>query len=517
MRRRQFRRTIEESAMPRTDPARSSESATRHLFRHFLDEQELLRNPYVGPALAAGRLTMAELRARLAAAARSIEAEDRASGNHWRGVRQAAALIECTLKRRAPHEVAAEFGISARQLFRERQAAWTRAVRYLASVEPAGPSGAVFADVQCNQAAQLFYAGKREAGDALLRQMIAAATGVERFMLAALAAELHQTIGDASFLEMRATARSLYGDACVQGSALCRLTMMLLEARFDAQIADALGPEPGVKWWMIRVAIRLLIAQYRRAVATCDRRAALRIADAAIRLGRRVPTLPEIEQFNLRLLTARVDWMVRGWSPRAEAALIGNYQTASANGWLAEVVQCGGLLASMMIIAGKSGSEDYAQTVLAVAKTLPDGKTAGFTYLNFAVAELDAGRPDDAAALLAGVMPFPATSADERGMDELQAEYDLLAREVRVAQSPSAASPPLSGRRTNQAAAQDPVRAAYRSRVAALELEHRHDHREAVRQISEAWEIAAHAGDWMAHRTIGRTYHDFTARRRAGR
>lgn len=497
--------------MPRTDPSRSSESATRHLFRHFFDEQELLRNPYVGPALAAGRLTMAELHARLAAAARSIEIEDRASGNGWRGARQAIALVECTLKRRAPEDVAAELGVSTRQLFRERLAAWTRALRYLAPPEPTGPSGAVFADVQCNQAAQLFYSGSRDAGDALLGRMVAAATGVEKFMLAALAAELHYATGQVSALAMLAAARSFYAGPEVRSSPLCGLTMMLLDDKFDAELVRALALEPGTKWWMLRLTIRLLIAQYRRAVAAGDRRAALRIAEAAIDLGRRVPTLPELEQYNLRLLTARVDWMVRGWSPRAEAALIGNYQTASANGWLAEAVQCGGLLASMMVIAGKSGSEDYAQTVLAVADTLPDDKIARFTYLNFAVASLDIGRPDDAVKILTGMMPFPASTADDNGMDVLQTEYNLLVREVRATRSSSAALLSLTGgRTTGETAALDPVQTAYTSRVAALELEHRHDHRAAVRQISEAWEIVAQAGDWMAHRTVGRTYRQLT-------
>ena len=36
--------------------------------------------------------------------------------------------------------------------------------------------------------------------------------------------------------------------------------------------------------------------------------------------------------------------------------------------------------------------------------------------------------------------------------------------------------------------------------------------REAVRLISEAWEIATRYGDWMAHRTIGRTYRQLTRR-----
>lgn len=510
--------------MPRTDPARSSESATRHLFRHFFNEQELLRNPYVGPALASGRLTMLELQARLAGAARSIEDEDRASGNDRRGRRQASALVECTLKRRAPAEVAAELGLSTRQLFRERRAAWTRALRHLVAAEPPGPSDALFADALCNHAARLIAAGRHDAGNALLGRMLSRSTGVERFMLAALGAELHHQARPASAADFLAIARSSYSVPAVRANALCRLAMMLLDELFETRAdrlrtiqvnADAcdIVVEPGIRWWMVRLATRLLIAKYRQAAASYDRHGAIRAAEAAIALGGRVPNLPENEQFNLRLLTARADWTVRGVTPRAETALIGNYLTASANGWLTEVAQVGSLLASMMIVARESGSEEYARTALAVADALSESRTARFVRLNLVVAILDAGRPEAAAKLLADAAPPAKKGASVADMDESQIEYAILSREA-SASGPSAraALPGDDCGKLGALVAGDPIRAAYCGRVAALELAQRDEHRAAVRRISEAWEITAQHGDWLSRRTIGRTYRQITRR-----
>ena len=505
--------------MPRTDPALSSESATRHLFRHFFDERELLRNPYVGSALAAGRLTMADLRARLAAAARSIEEEDRASGNHRRGIRQATVLVECTLRRRALAEVAAELGLSTRQLFRERHAAWARALRHLVGTEPAGPSEASFVEALCNHAARLFAIGRPEAGTTVLGHMLAEATDLERFMLAALGAELHHQARPASAIDFLAAARSSYFNPRVQASSLGRLTMMLLDELFEtrpnrsrtiqlnADISD-IALEPGIRWWMVRLAARLLIAKYRQAAASYDRRSAIRAAEAAIALGERVPNLPVSEQFNLRLLTARVDWTVRGVTPRAQTALVGNYSTSLANGWLSEVAQVGSLLASMMIVARDDGNEDYARTALAVANTLPEGRTARFIRLNLVVALLDAGRLEDAAKLLPDAAPPSARNASAADTDESQIEYAILARET--APRTASAAFPVDNRNVGALVTGDPIRAAYCSRVAAMELEQRDEHRAAVRRISEAWEITAHYGDWMSRRTIGRTYRELT-------
>ncbi|HEX3671568.1 MAG TPA: hypothetical protein VHT92_07695 [Candidatus Cybelea sp.] len=339
-------------------------------------------------------------------------------------------------------------------------------------------------------------------------------------MLAALGAELHLTANDSDAARsLLARARSSLGDPAPENNALCRLTLGLLsellgcdlpdapKIRLSADLVDAVFLERGVQWWMIRLATRLLISKYYRAVALYDRRDALRTARTAVALGERVPTLPEREEFDLRLLTAHVDWSEHGLTARAESALVGNYLSATANGWLPEVAQVASLLASMMIIAGKQGAENYTGTALALAGMLEEDETARFTYLNFAAAELDAGRPESAATYLAQAVPENA-----RGLvaSECDAEYALLAREVKATARSHTQLAVGDRKGADRLATLDPLRSAYLSRVAAIELERRDDHRAATRLIAEAWEIAAHQGDWFSHRTIGRTYRKLT-------
>jgi hypothetical protein len=174
------------------------------------------------------------------------------------------------------------------------------------------------------------------------------------------------------------------------------------------------------------------------------------------------------------------------------------------------VAHASSLLASMMIIAGKAGSEGYARTALSLAKTLPEGKTARFVYLNLAVAKLDASQPEDAATLLTEAAPVTGGSAVD-DMDESEAEYALLAREIRATTRAHGILVPFGAhRKVDALTLMDPLRAAYCSRIEAIELERRDDHRAATRRIAEAWEIAIHHDDWMSRRTIGRTYRQLT-------
>jgi hypothetical protein len=466
---------------------------------------------------------MPALHGRLAEAARRIEAQDQAAGKHHRGVRQAISLIECTLKRRPTGEVAGELGLSARQFFRERQAAWTRAIRYLIAPEPSALNEPSFRDVRCNHAIRLFASGQRLEGAAILFEMLQDATGLEGVMLAALGAELHHADNDiGAARNLLARVRTSVLGTPFESSTLCRLTLMLVsellgsetaggpKLRLSADLVDSVFLERGARRWMLVLTMRLLIARYHRLAASYDRRGALRAAEAAVALGERIPTLPAREEFDLRLLMAHVDWSEHGFTARAEAALLGNYDTATASGWLPEVAQVGSLLAAMMAIAGKGGYEGYAETALSVAQMLQEDEAARFTCLNLAAAELDIGRPDRAATFLEYAVPTGAAGA----LAECDVEVALLAREIKAA-SRTTNVPAIAlsdSRELDRAVTLDPLRAAYHSRVAAMELERRDDHRAATRLIAEAWEIAEHEGDWFSHRTIGRTYRQLMRR-----
>lgn len=504
--------------MPRTDPSRSSESATRHLFRHFFDERELLRNPFIGEELRSGRVTLRTLHARLANAAVAIEREDRAAGNSRRGRRLAACLLECTLKRRPLPEVAASLGLSQRQLFRERQLAWTRAVGYLVASDASGPNEPSAYDALCNEAAQRFMAGDRNAVVGVLERL-QRASSTEAGMFACLIAELYLTQGDyrraRAFLDR---AHAYCAAIPPNGSTICTLNLQLLgellgecrpkpdlpQLRLGTEIADGITLERNVRWWMVRLATRLLIVRYRRALDEHNRSAAMKAAHTAIALGELVPRLPETEEFALRLLTAHVGWSSEGLTPSVETALLSNYQMAVANGWLGEVGQVASLLASMRMISGKGDAATYAETVLALAPMFEDEEAASFAYLNLAVAELDGGKFDRADKLLTSAKPDQPGFLDEDS--DCLSEVDLLKSEVEAARGRAGSARLTIALRKDAMHAEDPIRAAYSARVAALTSDRRGNPSAAKKLIDEAWELAAHHGDWLSRRTIGRTY-----------
>jgi hypothetical protein len=122
--------------MPRAKPSRSGQSASRHLLRNLDDARELRRNPLVAGYFATSprsrRRTPDEDCAALewirglvheALAALYAKADPAADRDGTRLGRMHAALLRCEIDRQAPELVAAELGLSDRQLRRERAAA----------------------------------------------------------------------------------------------------------------------------------------------------------------------------------------------------------------------------------------------------------------------------------------------------------------------------------------------------------------------------------------------------------
>jgi hypothetical protein len=117
--------------MPRADPTRSRYCATRHLLRNLDDPAELRRNPLVAQyfeATGARRATahaatLQHIRGLVYAALTACRDKSRAGrSRHDRG-RTHVALLRCDLDKEAAPVVAAELGLSERQLRRERQVA----------------------------------------------------------------------------------------------------------------------------------------------------------------------------------------------------------------------------------------------------------------------------------------------------------------------------------------------------------------------------------------------------------
>jgi hypothetical protein len=134
--------------MPRADPTRSSYCASRHLLRNLDDPAELRRNPMVRgcfapppPRSEGGESAGALDRVRRLVHASLTRCRERPPAGRFRtGVaRMHAALLRCEIDKQPLSVVAAEMGLSDRQVRRERRAAhdaFGRAFRRAASAAP---------------------------------------------------------------------------------------------------------------------------------------------------------------------------------------------------------------------------------------------------------------------------------------------------------------------------------------------------------------------------------------------
>lgn len=116
--------------MARSDPARSSYCATRHLLRNLNDARQLRRNPLVREIFCGSDSANAvvEIRRRIEAALASLPAS--------RGV---AILVRADVQRHAPCVVSRDLGLSMRQYHRERKRAHDAFLLSFRGVHPRQP------------------------------------------------------------------------------------------------------------------------------------------------------------------------------------------------------------------------------------------------------------------------------------------------------------------------------------------------------------------------------------------
>ncbi len=185
--------------MPRADPARSPYCASRHLLRHLDDARELRRNPLVRSLFAAERgardgeherRAVARIRRRVTVSLAGMHHHTRGA----RGVRLGrvhAALLRCEIDSQPLAIVAAELGLSERQLRRERQTAhalFLRAFDGHAQAPPDGPRARVVADtaaVRVREGAELHELGESELAVRVLLGVESGAPSAERRVEAA--------------------------------------------------------------------------------------------------------------------------------------------------------------------------------------------------------------------------------------------------------------------------------------------------------------------------------------------
>lgn len=187
--------------MPRADPTRSPYCATRHLLRNLDDAAELRRNPLVRSCFApanegrdGGEHRTALARVRGLVHASLARCRDRSSVRaRTRIGRMHAALLRCDIDKQPLSVVAAELGLSDRQVRRERRAAhdaFLRAFHHTAT-DPAAATVCDTAALRIAQTAELHELGQSALAIAACEDIAASAELPERRIEAlCLAAEI---------------------------------------------------------------------------------------------------------------------------------------------------------------------------------------------------------------------------------------------------------------------------------------------------------------------------------------
>jgi hypothetical protein len=176
--------------MPRADPTRSPYCATRHLLRNLDDPAELRRNPLVRACFepASGARDGAEHRTVLARVRGLVHASlagcrDRSGPRaRTRIGRMHAALLRCDIDRQPLSVVAAELGLSDRQVRRERRAAhdaFLQAFHHNA-IEPAAATVCDTAALRIAQTEELHELGQSALALAACEEIAASAGLAER-------------------------------------------------------------------------------------------------------------------------------------------------------------------------------------------------------------------------------------------------------------------------------------------------------------------------------------------------
>src|ERR1700729_669957 len=391
--------------MPRTDPEAAREVAVKHLFRHLRDDQQLLRNPLVGPDLLSGKFTAQELRAGVVRAATIIRDDDARLGRSERGKRQSACLIQCDLGSQSVASLAGEFAISSRQLARERREAWIRALPHIL-MKTAHLTPASLHDLVHNRALALFRAGRVRDGAEVIRAHVAnVEPEAAMFSLCGLALMQHDFKRDhdarETYKELNARIRSV---ACTRSHSRLNLAQYLLTILlghattthiWNMQVRDLVrraALETPTDAWMSRTILRLLFSLSQKFVYADDFQNMLAISCAIDDICSELNDLDCYETFALHTVKAISEWKQNGFTVGMEAHTLRGLHLALANGWTSVVAEGASLLASVYYLSGNIVLARMYRDVAVSSVALTDDKGAvALTYNNFAVAALDSG------------------------------------------------------------------------------------------------------------------------------
>jgi hypothetical protein len=485
--------------MPRTDPEAAREVAVKHLFRHLRDDQQLLRNPLVGPDLLGGKLTAQELRARVARAATIIREDDARLGRFERGKRQSACLMECDLGSQSVASLAGEFEISPRQLARERHEAWIRALPHVLT-KTSHLTSASLHDLVHNRALALFRAGRARDASELIRAHVAK-LGPEAavFNLCNLALMQHEFKKghDAleTYNELNARTRSV---TCTRSHsrlnlALYLLTILLGQADamhiWNIRVRDLVRRatvEAPTDPWMSRTILRLMFALAQKFVCADDLQSMLAISCTIDDICPELNDLDCYETFALHTVKAVSEWKQNGFTLDMEAHTLRLLHLALSNGWTSVLAEGASLLASVYYISGNIAlARRYRDLALSGVALTDDKSVVARTYNNLAIAALDSGCISAAAEF--GSRGLPANGEEHPALQHLPlTTAEILIRQGHAKQGALKAREVLH--RANRSGNQRLVATA--GRVVALGLEAAGERREAVTIVKQSVDLA---------------------------
>jgi hypothetical protein len=377
----------------------------KHLFRHLGDDQQLLRNPLVGPDLLSGKLTPLELRAGVARAAAIIRDEDARQGRSERGKRQATCLMQCDLGSRSVASLAGEFAISPRQLARERHEAWMRALPHMLA-KTAHLTSVSVNDVVHNRALGLFRVGRVGDATAVMRKHIAnSAPEAALFGLCSLALMQHDFRRGH---DARETYNELNGriPAAARTPAHSRLNLALYllaallgrtgATRFwDSQVRDLVrraAIETPAAPWMSRTILRLLFSLSQKFVLADDFQNILGVTWAIDEIVPSFDDLDTYETFALHSLKAISEWKQNGFTVEMEAHMLRVLHLAISNGWTGVVAEGASLLSAVYYLNGSiAAARSYRDVALSGIALTDDHGASALAYNNLATAALDSG------------------------------------------------------------------------------------------------------------------------------
>ena len=389
--------------MRRTDPEADREVAVKHLFRHLRDDQQLLRNPLVGPDLLGGETHCAGASRRRAPGC-DICVTRYASGRSEQGG-SIGLPHEIDLGAQSVASLAGEFEISPRQLARERREAWIRALPHILP-KTAHLTSASLHELVHNRALALFRVGRvRDAAELIRAHVAKSAPEAAVFGLCNLALMQHDFRrgheAQETFTELNARIRLATSTRSHSrlNLALYLLAILLGQAAtthvWNIRVRDLVrratlegAPDP----WMSRTILRLLFALAQKFVHADDLRSMLAISCAIDDMCAEFNDLDCYEAFALHTVKAISEWKQNGFTVDMEAHTLRVLHLALANGWTGVVAEGASLLASVYYISGDIVlAQRYRDVALSGVALTDDKGVVALTYNNLAIAALESG------------------------------------------------------------------------------------------------------------------------------